>query len=263
MSYNVENSDTVLLIHGAGSIGEEWKNFKDELTKLGYTVIAPTLRNHKLGHSHPEIGNLSLYDYINDLEALIGSLKVKPIIIGHSMGGLLALILCSKNLAKLGILITPAAPKGINAISVSVLRIFILNIFRWQFWKRPVPPNYNSARYGVLHDLAENRAIQVFEQSHSAESGRALCEIGFPYFYKNCASEIAFTEYTCKTLVIGCGRDRITPISIARKLYRALGKSADYQEFATFSHYIMEGEEFMKVFKVCSKWIKMNTPKTP
>jgi hypothetical protein len=103
----------------------------------------------------------------------------------------------------------------------------------------------------VLHDLAENRAVQVFDESNSAESGRALCEIDFPYFFKNCPSEINFDEYNCKTLVIGCGRDRITPISIARKLYLALGKRADYQEFPTFSHYIMEGEEFITADSTC------------
>ena len=44
-----------------------------------------------------------------------------------SMGGLIALILCSKGYGKLGIFITPAAPKGINAITFSVLKIFFRN----------------------------------------------------------------------------------------------------------------------------------------
>jgi pimeloyl-ACP methyl ester carboxylesterase len=257
-SPKIYQTKTVLLIHGAGSIGAEWINFKNQLTELGFKVIIPTLRHHQIEGVNPKVGDLSLNDYIFDLKNLIASLTEKPIIIGHSMGGLLALKLCALNLAKMGILITPAAPKGINAISFSVLRIFILNIFRWKFWKRPVPPRYKSARYGVLHDLSENRAKEVFKLSNSAESGRALCEIGFPFFFKNCPTEINFSKYFCKTLLIGCGRDRITPISIARKLQHLIGKNCEYKEFSNFSHYIMEGDEFTGIFKECVGWIQKN-----
>ena len=259
-SPKINQTKTVLLIHGAGSIGAEWINFENQLTELGFKVIIPTLRHHQIEGVNPKIGDLSLNDYILDLKDLIGNLNEKPIVIGHSMGGLLALKLCALNLTKMGILITPAAPKGINAISLSVLRIFILNIFRWKFWKRPVPPRYKSARYGVLHDLSANRAKEVFELSNSAESGRALCEIGFPFFFKNGPTEINFSGYSCKTLLIGCGRDRITPISIARKLQQLMGKNCEYKEFSTFSHYIMEGEEFIHVFNECVNWIQKNQP---
>ena len=251
------HTKTILLIHGAGSVGAEWINFQNKLTKLGFKVILPTLRYHQLGEIDPRIGDLSLDDYVDDLKSLIGTLTEKPIVIGHSMGGLLALKLCALNLTEMGILITPAAPKGINAISLSVLRIFILNAFRWKFWKRPVPPRYKSARYGVLHDLSEDHAKEVFKISNSAESGRALCEIGFPFFFKNCPTEINFSEYSCKTLIIGCGRDRITPISIARKLQHNLKQSCDYKEFVGFSHYIMEGDEFSKIFSECIEWIQI------
>ena len=54
----------------------------------------------------------------------------KPwIMFAHSMGGLIALILCSRGHGKLGIFITPAAPKGINAITLSVIKIFFRKVF--------------------------------------------------------------------------------------------------------------------------------------
>ena len=115
---------TILLLHGANSVGNEWENFKNEFKKLGNKVIIPTLRHHRLGYNgSEELGKTSIFDYVSDIEKIIKNLKQKPIIIGHSMGGLIALILCSRGHGKLGIFITPAAPKGINAISFSVINI--------------------------------------------------------------------------------------------------------------------------------------------
>ena len=88
---------TILLLHGANSVGNEWVNFENEFIKLGNKVVKPTLRHHRLGYiGSEELGNTSIFDYVADLEVTIKKLKQKPIIIGHSMGGLIALILCSR-----------------------------------------------------------------------------------------------------------------------------------------------------------------------
>ena len=120
-------NQTIILIHGAGSISDAWDNFKKSFESMGNTVINPTLRYHQRGYkSDPKLGNTSILDYVEDIEKIIKKLQQKPIIIGYSMGGLIALILCSKGYGKLGIFLTPAAPSDINAISFSVIRIFII-----------------------------------------------------------------------------------------------------------------------------------------
>ena len=250
---------TILLLHGANSVGNEWKNFENAFQKLGNKVVKPTLRHHKLGHiGSKELGNTSIFDYVSDIEKIIKKLKQKPIIIGHSMGGLIALILCSRGHGKLGIFITPAAPKGINAITFSVLKIFFRNLFRWKFWSNPVPPNFSSAFYGVFHDFKRNKALNIFNNSCSAESGRALCEIGFPFFFSPSPTKINEEGIKCPTLIIGAGRDRITPVQISKKLKKKLREKSELIIFKNFSHYIMEGKEFSVIFDYILKWIKKN-----
>ena len=58
-----------------------------------------------------KLGNTSIFDYVADIEETIKKLKQKPIIIGHSMGGLIALILCSRGYCKLGYLSLQLLPK--------------------------------------------------------------------------------------------------------------------------------------------------------
>lgn len=253
---------TILLLHGANSVGNEWENFENEFKKLGNKVVKPILRHHRLSlDGSEELGSTSIFDYVSDVEQIIKNLKQKPIIIGHSMGGLIALILCSMGYGKLGIFITPAAPKGINAITFSVLKIFFRNLFRWKFWSKPIPPNFSAAFYGVLHDFERAQALNIFNKSCSAESGRALCEIGFPYFFSPSPTEINAEGIKCPTLIIGAGRDRITPVQISKKLKKKLGESSDLIIFQEFSHYIMEGNEFSTIFQFILEWVKKNENK--
>ena len=78
--------------------------------------------------------------------------------------------------------------------------------------------NFSSAFYGVLHDFKKDDALRIFKNYYSPESGRAICEIGFPFFYSNSPTKVDEKNILCPTLIIGSGRDRITPIQISKKL---------------------------------------------
>lgn len=78
------------------------------------------------------LGTTSLWDYPEFLEHEIQTLNVKPIIVGHSMGGLLDQILGAREPAKALVLLTPASPAGIMALKPSVIRSF------WSILKLPI-----------------------------------------------------------------------------------------------------------------------------
>ena len=70
---------TILLLHGANSVGNEWVNFENEFKKLGNKVVKPILRYHRLGFDGPEeLGNTSIFDYVADIEETIKKLEQKP-----------------------------------------------------------------------------------------------------------------------------------------------------------------------------------------
>jgi pimeloyl-ACP methyl ester carboxylesterase len=70
------------------------------------------------------LGTTSLLDYAADLEKQIRELEEVPILMGHSMGGLLAQIFGSRGLARALVLLTPASPAGILALKPSVIQSF-------------------------------------------------------------------------------------------------------------------------------------------
>ena len=67
---------TILLLHGANSVGNEWVNFENEFIKLGNKVVKPILRHHRLGYiGSEELGKTSIFDYVADLEVTIKNLN--------------------------------------------------------------------------------------------------------------------------------------------------------------------------------------------
>ena len=132
-------ADTIMMIHGMWGGGWYWEDYVRFFGEKGYECTAPYLRHHDIqaGTKPPKgLGSMSLLDYVADLENEIIELQDKPILIGHSMGGLLAQMLAERDLAKATVLLTPAPPAGINALKWSVLRSFAGPIFKFKVFNR-------------------------------------------------------------------------------------------------------------------------------
>jgi pimeloyl-ACP methyl ester carboxylesterase len=113
-------TNTIVMIHGMWGGGWYWNNYVRYFEARGYRCIAPTLRYHDVDPDwdpHPHLGTTSLIDYVDNLENETADLKDPPILMGHSMGGLLALMLASRIQAKALVLLAPASPYGIMALS--------------------------------------------------------------------------------------------------------------------------------------------------
>lgn len=101
------------------------------------------------------LGTTSLLDYADAFEGELGQLGEKPIVMGHSTGALLAQMLGARGLAKTLVLLTPASPAGIVALTPSVIRSFWSAMSRWGFWKKPMRQTFAEAAYSMPHLLPE------------------------------------------------------------------------------------------------------------
>ncbi len=146
-------NEAIVMIHGMWGGNWVWDNYKEFFENKDYICITPTLRYHDMDpNEQPDskLGTVSLLDYADDLEKLIRKLDVPPVIIGHSMGGLLTQILASRGLAEAIILLTPASPSGIIALTPSVLKSFQSVLTKWGFWKKPMRQTFKEAEYSMM-----------------------------------------------------------------------------------------------------------------
>ncbi len=233
---------TLVMIHGMWGGPWYWNNYIDYFSARRYSCLAPTLRYHDMdpgSQPDPRLGTTSLLDYARDLEDEIADLSEKPVLIGHSMGGLLAQMLAARGLASAAVLLTPASPAGIMALKPSVLRTFWSVMKTWGFWKKPMRIPLEAAAYSILNALPREEQQEKHDR-FVYESGRAAFEIGFWVLDRNRASRVDENNLNCPVLVIAGGKDRITPLPVVKKVAEKYKNRSTFMGFAEHGHWIVE-----------------------
>jgi|YNPNPStandDraft_1061719.scaffolds.fasta_scaffold12097_4 non-heme chloroperoxidase len=258
-------NETILMIHGMWGGAWNWDNYKKFFEARGYGCVAPTLRYHDMdpkGVPDSRLGTTSLLDYARDLEAEIARIPGKPVIMGHSMGGLLAQILGSRGLAKALVLLTPAAPAGIMMLKPSVIRSFASVMLKWGFWRKPHRLPFEAAVYAMYHLVPRTEQRPLYDRL-VYESGRAAAEIGFWLLDPTGAARVDEAKVTCPVLVVGGGQDRITPPGVTRKIAAKYRAVSTYLELPDHAHWVLGEPGWEKVAESVAKWLEEKRSQTP
>nr|WP_298372974.1 alpha/beta hydrolase [uncultured Halomonas sp.] len=248
--------NTIVMIHGMWGGGWYWDNYQRFFDTRGYRCLAPDLRYHDMPANQmplAKLGATGLLDYAADLEIEIRALPEKPILFGHSMGGLLAQILASRGCARAAVCITPAAPAGILSLRYSVLKSFFGIFTRRAFWKRAHQLDYERAVYAMMHKLPEAERRAIYNRC-GWESGRVMAEIGlWPLGVKG--AQVDASRVTCPILIVAGAEDRITPASVVRKVAKKYQRST-YLEFAGHAHWILKEPGWEKPAAQIAAWLE-------
>ncbi len=107
-----KNTSPLLILHGLYGCSDNWISIAKELSEK-YYVIIPDLRNH--GQS-PHSNVHDFQSMTEDIETLLKKLNIKKLnIIGHSMGGKLAMAFTAKHQAMLNkLIVLDISPKPIG-----------------------------------------------------------------------------------------------------------------------------------------------------
>lgn len=253
---------TIVFIHGMMGDGNYWHEWKVFFEKKGYRCYAPTLRMHDFSIQEdpdPELGKVGISDYVDDLAAFIATLKEKPILIGHSMGGLIAQLLGAKGLASKVVLLASAPPAGIFALNLPALRSFISIISTCCFWKKPVRLTFNDARYALMNLLTDEQAKLLYETGRW-ESGKVAAQIGFWFFDLRKSIRVDASKIVSPLLVIAGTKDHTISVSTARKIAHKY-PTARYLEYPDHAHWIIGEKGWEEVCEMTACWLENTTQK--
>jgi len=250
-----------VLIHGMWGTSDVWRNWRPFLEGRGWQTIAPCLLHHDVPADAPPaaLGQTSLHDYIADLEAKILTLPEKPVVIGHSLGGLLALILCAKGLARAGVLLTPAPPSCVMAVRPSNLLAFGRIQARWGWWRKPHRATLDEALSYTFN--TSDRASSTKEHAGFVhESGRALLEIGLPWLDRTRAATVDPRRVTVPLLFVAGEKDRLVPADIVRRTSKQFAHVSHYVEYDGQGHWVLGQPGWERVADEAETWLTGKAP---
>jgi pimeloyl-ACP methyl ester carboxylesterase len=252
-------AQTIMMIHGMWGNDWDWRYYKQFFESRGYRCITPILRYHDIDpKSDPprQLGTTSVLDYAADLEREIKQLDSLPILMGHSMGGLLAQILGSRGLAQSLVLLTPASPRGVLALRPSVIKSFWSVLTKWGFWRNPMRQTFDEAVYSMMHLLSKEEQREAY--GHFVyESGRAAAEIGFWLFDPGKATYVDESKVTCPVLAIAGSEDRITPPAVVKKTANKYGAVSTFKEFPNHSHWVIGEPGWEEIAQYVDDWLNL------
>lgn len=231
----------VVLIHGMWSTPETLDQLAEVFTRQQFEVHCPALPGHlpkaQMGLEQlEELKSQSLRDYVNYMVEYVEGLQQAPIIVGHSMGGLIAQLVAQQVECQALITISSAPPAGINGWSWSVIKTFGRNLFRFPLWKQFTELKLKNIAYGIANSQSAEVHQQILESS-TYESGKASFEIGMWFLFPHPPSRVISNKIRCPVLVIGGTQDKITPFAVQRKIAESYGDKCTLKALGGACHW--------------------------
>jgi pimeloyl-ACP methyl ester carboxylesterase len=249
----------VVLIHGSWSRGEQLAPARAAFEERGYTAHTPTLRYHELpmADGAMKVAALSLRDYADDLVALVNSLDSPPLLIGHSMGGLVAQLVATRTRPAGLVAACPAPAAGIVGGTPTDLRIFGPHLLQPRPWTKPwCPPTFEQFRRWIANTQTEDITRAIYD-GLVCESGRYVWELLLAPLKLSTASVVDFAAVTAPVLVVGAEWDRIVASRIVRQT------AARYQhgscvEIPRADHMVFSGAALPITMSYIDDWMARN-----
>ncbi len=244
-------------IHGLWATPATFTGLKTRFEAAGHPVVAPALPFHDRDPNLPPapgIGTLTVEDYVAFLVAEVARLPEPPVLVGHSMGGMLAQAVAAR-VAHRGLVLLSTAATATTAVpAIATLRTMAGVVTKWGWWHSPTRIELDAARWGIYNGVPE--AIVRTEFAGLVwDSGRVIAEMTLPHLSKTGATRVDHARLTEPALVIVGTEDRITVPGISRATARKLRGTVDYHEIAGAGHWLFWGGTEARVGDYIAGWL--------
>ena len=245
----------VLMIHGAFCGPWSLDGLKQKFEEAGYAVTAPCLRFHDEKPVPAALGTTGLSDYAADLEDELKSLKEAPILVGHSMGGLLAQQLAARNKVGALVLLAPSAPWGVAPTTLFEIGAAQALHLHPGYWNNVLEPNRDVAFTHSLDKLPRHMRDAVYDRL-VPESGRATFEIMSWGLDLNHASEVNADAVTAPLLFLTGSEDRINPPSTVTRIAALYKERGTAETLDGMGHWLIGEPGWERLAIRALEWLK-------
>lgn len=239
----------LVFVHGANISAWCWaEHFLPWFAARGFPVYALSLRGHGKSAGRERLDYHGLADYAEDVAAAVASLERPPVLIGHSMGAVVAQKFLERGAAAAAVFACPVPPYGSLPSTLALA-----------FTRPALFAGIHSVAAGgsaSLETIAEALFARPVEPERLAraysrmqrESNRALIELagwGLPQLWRLNLPE---------TLVLGAERDALISAATAESAARLL--DAEYRLLEGLGHGVMLDEGWERAAGAILGWLE-------
>jgi pimeloyl-ACP methyl ester carboxylesterase len=236
---NASGKTPVIFIHGLWLLPSSWDNWAGFFADAGFAAFAPGWPDDPQtvdeANAHPEVfANKSLDDVADHYTAVIEALDKKPVIIGHSFGGLLAQMLAGRGLSAATVAVDAAPFRGVLPLPISALRAAKPALANPRNKHRAVPLTFDQFHYAFANAVSEGEAKKLFETYAVPAPGEPLFEAAFANLNPWTEAKVDHENVERGPMLIISGeKDHTVPPAIAKAEFKKQKKNPGVTEFAS------------------------------
>jgi len=264
----VQQGTPVVFIHGLWLHASSWQPWVDKFQGAGYAPVAPgwpgdgdTVADTR--SDADRVAGHGINDVVSHYAGVIKGLPARPIVIGHSFGGLIVQRLLGEDLAVAGVAIDPAPIKGIVLLPLSALRVASVGLRNPANRKRSVSLTKDQFRYGFGNALSEEESEDLYDRWTIPSPGRPLFEAAMATFAGNSPAKVnTGNAGRGPLLVTAGGKDHTVPPPISTSTVRLYSRSAAKTELKSFpdrGHSLTIDKGWQEVADSVLGWLKANS----
>lgn len=271
---NTSGRQPVVFVHGLWLLAGSWHGWRELFEARGYATVAVDWPDDPAtvadGRANPSAFAKKTVGQVADHIAEVATaLDRKPIVIGHSFGGLLTQITAGRGLAAAAVAIDPAPYRGVLPLPVSALRGSLPVIGNPLNWNRAVMLTPEQFRYGFSNAVSDAEADELYATYPVPTSGR-------PLFQAATANLNPWTHAKVNTrtpergplLIVSGEKDHLVPWSMANAAYKRQRRNAaptEIIEMAGRGHSLIVDSGWREVAETALSFLEraLSTAPTP
>lgn len=228
---NASGRQPVVFVHGLWLLAESWDQWRERFEAEGYATVAVDWpgdeASYEAAHANPNsLAGTSVPDVADHVQGVIEGLEKKPIVIGHSFGGLLVQIIAGRGLAAGTVSIDPAPSQGVLPLPVSTLKASLPVLGNPANYGKTVTLTFDQFRYGFANAVSEEEARKLYATFHTPAPGRPLFQAATANLNPLAKTKAAkLNKDRGPMLIVSGGSDHIVPFALSNAAYKKQRKN--------------------------------------
>lgn len=259
-------AQTIMLIHGAWLNSRSWENWKIRFEALGYTVLTPDWPGNEgepadlRANPRKALTRFGPKEIVAHYERLIRALPEKPILIGHSAGGVWVQHLLDHGLGAAGVSIDPAPTPGVGiGLNAAISALPVLGDPFSGGKVKSMSRKFFKRRFA--NGLPEALKDEMFERYIVPTAGKVYWD----GVLAGGAGKITWaSKIRPPLLFIAGGQDLIADASMTRAMFRKHKRAASLTEFRLYrdrSHFLCLEPGWEELADAALEWATAQAPK--